>query len=272
MTSAASLDDIASKAPHSPTTGRDADGHEIAQEDKPRSRIVAEYLAHGYTISDSAIQKAIALDNKHGLSARFTNALANFDQKYKATDKAKNVDASYGVTERAMMGWRGIHSYFEKALDTPTGQKVRAFYAQSDKQVRDIHAEARRLADLKGGKNEPETVAGTDKTVCNCGADTGNCPCEAGKCACADCGKASQSAQEEVKKASGGFNPSAAQNKPETVTGTDKTVCNCGADTGHCPCEPGKCACADCGKASESAQEEVKRASGGVHPTATKTG
>jgi hypothetical protein len=232
---------------------------------------VAEYLAHGYTISDSAIQKAITLDNKHGLSSRFTNALANFDQKYKATDKAKNVDASYGVTERAMIGWRGLNSYFEKALDTPTGQKVRAFYAQSDKQVRDIHAEARRLADLKAGKNEPETVAGTDKTVCNCGADTGNCPCEPGKCACADCGKASQSAQEEVEKASGGVNPSA-KNKPETVAGTDKTVCNCGADTGHCPCEPGKCACANCGKASESAQEEVKRASGGINPTATKTG
>ena len=111
------------------------------------------------------------------------------------------------------MGWRGLNSYFEKALDTPTGHRIRAFYAQSDKQVRDIHAEARRLANLKAGKNEPETVAGTDKTVCQCGADTGNCPCEPGRCACANCGKASQSAQEEVEKASGGVNPST-ENKP----------------------------------------------------------
>lgn len=226
MTSASSIDDIASKAPQSPHTGKDSDGQDIAQEDKPRSRIVAEYLAHGYTISDNAIHQAIALDNKHGISARFTSALANFDSKYHATDKAKSMDASYGVTDRAMQGWRGLSSYFEKALDTPTGQRVRSFYVQGDKQVRDIHNEARRLANLKVEKNEPET---------------------------------------EVEKASGG-------NEPKTVSGTDKTICNCAADTGNCPCEEGKCACADCGKASESAKEEVAKASGGVNPTATKTG
>ena len=31
-----------------------------------------------------------------------------------------------------------------------------AFYTQGEKQVRDIHAEARRLADLKSGKGEDE--------------------------------------------------------------------------------------------------------------------
>jgi hypothetical protein len=209
VSSAANLDDLAAKAPQSPSTTKDADGNDVAQEDKPRARIVAEYLAHGYTISDGAIQKAIALDNKHGISARFTSALNNFDQKYHATDKAKSVDQSYGVTNKAMQGLRGLHSYFEKALDTPTGQRVRQFYVQGDKQVRDIHNEARRLADLQAGKNEPETVAGTDKTVCNCNADTGECPCEPGKCACADCGKATKEAKEEVEKASGGVSPTA---------------------------------------------------------------
>ena len=128
------------------------DEHDISQEDKPRSRILAEYLAHGYTISDKTIQNAIALDNKHGISTRFTNALRDFDSKFKATDKAKGIDASYGITEKANAGWRGMTSYFEKALGTPTGQKLASFYTQSDKQVRDIHAEARRLADLKSGK------------------------------------------------------------------------------------------------------------------------
>lgn len=47
-------------------------------------------------------------------------------------------------------------SYFEKALGTPTGQKLAAFYTSGDKQVRDIHTEARRLADLKSGKGEGE--------------------------------------------------------------------------------------------------------------------
>ncbi|KAL9602749.1 MAG: hypothetical protein Q9219_001592 [cf. Caloplaca sp. 3 TL-2023] len=210
VSSAASLEDLAGK-PSAADDGAHRDEHDLSQEDKPRSRIVAEYLAHGYTISDNAIQRAIALDNKHGVSNRFTSALANFDSKYKATDRAKGIDASYGISEKASRGWVGLSSFFEKAVNTPTGQKLAAFYTQSDKQVRDIHAEARRLADLKGGKsngssssssgggsgggskeaNEKtmETVPGTDKTTCSCGGDTGSCPCPEGKCACSGCPK-----------------------------------------------------------------------------------
>ena len=150
----------------SKAAGEDTQDGDISQEDKPRSRIVAEYLAHGYTLSDVAIQRAIALDNKHGVSTRFTNALTSFDSKYKATDKAKGLDASYGITDKATQGWRGITSYFEKAIGTPTGQKLAAFYTSSDKQVRDIHAEARRLADLKTGKpsSGPGTMEPNEKT------------------------------------------------------------------------------------------------------------
>lgn len=134
--------------------------HEIEQEDKPRSRIIAEYLAHGYVISDNAIQQAIALDQKHGFSTRFTSALTNFDQKFSATERAKGLDQSYQISDRAVSGWRGLHSYFEAALNHPSGHKLREFYVQTDKQVRDIHNEARRLADLKQGKGgETQGVA-----------------------------------------------------------------------------------------------------------------
>ena len=128
----------------------------IEQEDKPRSRIVAEYLAHGYSISDQAIQRAIELDNKHGFSSKFTTALNSFDTKYKATDKARGIDERYKLSNQAASGWQSLNHYFEKALSTPTGQKVRDFYRQTDKQVRDIHNEARRLADLKTGKTTTE--------------------------------------------------------------------------------------------------------------------
>jgi len=196
VSSAAGISDLAGT-----NTADDAsrDPSDLTQEDKPRSRIVAEYLAHGYVISDNAIQRAIALDNKHGVSNRFTNALQTFDAKYKASDKAKGIDESYGVTNKVFAGWNTINSYYEKAMGTPTGQKLVTFYTQSDKQVRDIHAEARRLADLKGGKggsskaeNEKtmETVPGTEKTTCGCGGDTGVCPCADGKCACSGCSKA----------------------------------------------------------------------------------
>lgn len=152
VTAAHTIDEIAGD--HAATAGeaKDENKEDLEQEDKPKSRIIAEYLAHGYVISDQAIQQAIALDKKHGFSSRFTSALANFDQKYHATDRAKGIDENYKITDKATSGWQGLSSYFQKALDTPSGRKLRDFYAQTDKQVRDIHNEARRLADLKSGK------------------------------------------------------------------------------------------------------------------------
>jgi RNA recognition motif-containing protein len=154
--SAQSIDDIAGLQATTASDAKDENGHEIEQEDKPRSRIVAEYLAHGYVISDQAIQRAIALDQKHGVSSRFTSALTDFDKKYHATDRARGIDENYKITDKATSGWRGLNSYFEKALGTPTGRKVRDFYMQTNKQVQDIHSEARRLADLKSGKYESD--------------------------------------------------------------------------------------------------------------------
>jgi hypothetical protein len=200
VTTASNIDDVASKAGAAVSSSTPED--HIEQEDKPRSRIVAEYLAHGYTLSDGVIQRAIALDSQHGFSNRFTSALAQFEDKYKATDKAKAVDHKYGVTERTMSAWAGLNSYFEKALNTPTGQKVRSFYVEGDKQVRDVHNEARRLADLKSGKpHDPESVSGTDKTVCKCGGSEGVCGCAPGHCACANCSKGSTEATTEAKEA-----------------------------------------------------------------------
>ncbi|KAL4914725.1 hypothetical protein BDW62DRAFT_189956 [Aspergillus aurantiobrunneus] len=153
---AQSLEDIAGAQGATAAEAKDENHHDIEQEDKPRSRILAEYLAHGYAISDQALQRAIALDQKHGFSSRFTSVLSNFDKKTGATDRARDLDESYKISNKAATGWRGLHSYFEKALGTPSGQKLRAFYSQTDKQVRDIHTEARRLADLKAGKTEAE--------------------------------------------------------------------------------------------------------------------
>merc|ERR1712000_346208 len=242
VTTAGTIEDVAQKAGAAVSSSL-PDDH-ISQEDKPRSRIVAEYLAHGYTLSDNVIQSAIAFDQKNGLSNRFTKALSSFDQKYKASDKAKSVDTKYGVTDKAMSAWSGLNSYFEKAMNTPTGQRVRQYYVQGDKQVRDVHNEARRLADLKAGKaHEPEPVPGTDKTVCKCGGAEGVCGCAPGHCNCANCAKSGQG-----------------DNQPEPVKGTDKTVCKCGGSEGSCPCPAGHCACASCGKSSEGATTEAKEA------------
>ncbi|KAI5918203.1 hypothetical protein F4810DRAFT_693417 [Camillea tinctor] len=131
------------------STSADRDTEDIPQEEKPRSRILAEYLAHGYVVGDVALQRAIELDHKHGVTTRFMNTLTNLDQKYHARDRAKATDQSYGISTRATNIFSGLSSYFEKATSSPTGQKLVKFYTDGQRQVQDIHAEARRLAELK---------------------------------------------------------------------------------------------------------------------------
>ncbi|RDW66502.1 hypothetical protein BP6252_10137 [Coleophoma cylindrospora] len=237
------------------TTNAERDSDDITQEEKPRSRIIAEYLAHGYVIGDTAAQRAIDLDSKHGISTRFLNTLKNIDAKYHPTDKAKAVDQSYGVTAKASNLLTGLTSYYEKAAGTPTGQKLVNFYTQTSRQVQDIHTEARRLADLKkqesssckcGSNSEKcdcapgscscsscansdvKTIPGTNRTVCKCGGAEKECPCPAGQCACGGCSKS------DVKP----------------VAGSEKTTCGCGGNTKVCGCMPGKCSCGSCPKAS----------------------
>jgi len=136
------------------------DSAPIDQSDKPRAGIAAEYLARGYTLSDGILQRAIEIDNKQGISKRFLNYFKQFDTtvgaralgpdqtlsgKVQATfsnaaTQAKTMDAQKGYSKTA-------HDYYSKAISSPFGQKVFSFYTSTSKQVRDIHEEARRMAD-----------------------------------------------------------------------------------------------------------------------------
>jgi hypothetical protein len=107
---------------------------------------------HRYVISDKIIEKALALDQQHGVSSRFTKALTDFDSKYKATENTRALDDKYSVSKTAASAWNSLSSYFDQGINTPTGQKLRKFYDQGSKQVIDVHNEARHLANLKSGK------------------------------------------------------------------------------------------------------------------------
>lgn len=216
----ASLDDLArgKVASHSDETDRE---EEIRQEDKPRSAILAEYLSHGYVIGDNALQKGIALDKQHGISTRFTSVLNKtlntIDTKLHATDRARAVDTSYGVTGRAVTARTTVMQYFEKALSTPTGLKVRSFYVQGEKQVLDIHKEARRLADLrKAEKAGSEGVAKSETVHCTCEGSDGTCKCTPGTCQCAGCNTAKTPVTTQAA--------SVASAVKETVAGTSEKV------------------------------------------------
>ena len=254
VSSAKSIDEIAGEKAASAEEAKDGD-HHIEQEQKPRARIFAEYLAHGYAISDKAIESALAADKQHGYSTKFTQALQNFDSKTQATQKAQAVDTKLGLTQKAYAGWASLTSYFDKAANTPTGQKLRAFYDQGNKTVMDVHNEARHLADLKkqdSGKPDAKSMGvhhlpdpDSDKTTCNCQANTGSCACSEKECVCSGCGKNDLPSAEAMNVHS---LPPPNQNL---------TQCDCAAEAGKCPCPEGKCACKGCSKAKDAGNDKV---------------
>ena len=43
--------------------------------------VAAEYLAKGYTLSDQILQRAIELDQQHGISTKFLSYIQGLDTK-----------------------------------------------------------------------------------------------------------------------------------------------------------------------------------------------
>lgn len=75
--------------------------------------------------------------------------------------KAEQVDKDKGVSER-------FHQYYTKALGTPLGQKVANFYTQTQKQLLDVHDEAKRIAQEKkaaSGAATPAHAEGSTETA-----------------------------------------------------------------------------------------------------------
>ncbi|KAF8967097.1 hypothetical protein BDZ97DRAFT_1917048 [Flammula alnicola] len=130
------------------------------QSDKPRAGIAAEYLAKGYKLSDQILQRAIEIDSKQGISKRFLAYFHTLDKSVgeRALGPDQTISAKVQTTvdhaaqqARALDEQKGYskiaHDYYLKAIASPFGQKVKAFYTETSKQVKDIHEEARRIAD-----------------------------------------------------------------------------------------------------------------------------
>jgi len=146
------LDEEDSEATHIP-------GAPLDQSDKPRAGIAAEYLAKGYKLTDNILQRAIHLDAEKGISNRFLSYFQSLDSSIgskalgpdqtitgkvtstiqTATQQAKTVDEQKGYSKVA-------GDYYTRALSSPLGKHVRAFYTTTSKQIFDIHEEARRIA------------------------------------------------------------------------------------------------------------------------------
>lgn len=134
----------------------------ISQEDKPKAAIVAEYLAHGYTLGDHVVQRAIDFDHKQGISTRFLSFFNNLDKSVgnKVVGEDKTVSGKFNEGAAAVLAKTrevdqkgGVSSkfqeYYNRVMGTSVGQKVQQFYTTTHKQVVDVHEEARRIADEK---------------------------------------------------------------------------------------------------------------------------
>jgi len=148
--------EAASAKPPVAETSKESD--DVEQEDKPHSAIAAEYLAHGYVLSDKAIELAIATDQQYGISSRFLsffNPLATKAQALaqpaidKASTKFSELDDKQGLTLKAKAGAQVGSKYYNYALSLPFGSKVHAFYTSTQKQVFDVHEEALRIKESK---------------------------------------------------------------------------------------------------------------------------
>jgi len=144
-----------------PSIAEDHDHHDIPQEAKPRTAIVAEYIAHGYVLSDSIIQKAVSFDQKHGISSKFLLYFNKLAEQAKArtaeleaqTHIQQNVAGVYAqaddkvkINEKAGKAYGIGKSYYNRILDTEFGQQALKFYTETSNNIKSVHDEASRIA------------------------------------------------------------------------------------------------------------------------------
>jgi hypothetical protein len=189
-------------------------------ENKPKSAILAEYLANGYRIGDAALQKAIDLDKKYKLTSTFATYLGEL---IGAVDNTTGIsETAKATTDKA----KQLANYF---LETSAGKTIVDFYKKEAEQVMDIHNEALRLKGLKdtfGPSADGMPFDGMDDAVhgqtCGCKGKGEKCICDANACACSGCdmdGKPKK-AEAEAKAAPSGQ----LQHAIDDIKGTVKDV------------------------------------------------
>jgi len=146
-------------------------GHnDIDQEHKPRSAIIAEILSQGYVLGDKVISRALDLDKKHGIYKRFAQFLTDLDAKYNIREKSETTDKAYGITDKVSTQSARVVKYFDYAVDKAqerTGLKLREFYAGAVNNALEVHAEARRLAELKKQQQQQQQQGCAEKVETN---------------------------------------------------------------------------------------------------------
>ncbi|RLV91697.1 Protein vip1 [Spathaspora sp. JA1] len=142
-----------SSVAQTPSVSRSGDNLEdVPQEEKPKYAIMAQLLSEGYLLSDKIIAKAIEVDKQRGISTQFRDFVVDLDKKYvhfhdPESTASKNLklaqDQAQGLYESK------LKHYLVAAANHPLGVKIHDFYKGVSSDVLDVHAEAKRLKELK---------------------------------------------------------------------------------------------------------------------------
>ncbi|CAO3688702.1 unnamed protein product [Umbelopsis ramanniana] len=150
----------------------DKDEEETTQEGKPKTKIFAELLAHGYIIQDQVVAKGLEYDKKYAVQTRVTSYLSGLqarakqlDDKYRIWGKALELDQKYKIQEKAQATFNAAQAKAQEALNTPTGQKVQTLANQTIAQVTAVHHEAKRIQTEKVGASATPAAPAAEPTV-----------------------------------------------------------------------------------------------------------
>lgn len=138
--------------------------HDESQEGKPKSKIIAEYLAAGYQLQDQVIAKGLEYDQKYNLSdkvkaylAQLQETVKQLDEKYKLTEtvtaKAGEIDNKYQVQDKV-----------KQVQQHPVAQRVQDIASTTYAQVLAVHEQAKLIAAEKKAASISANSAPTEVT------------------------------------------------------------------------------------------------------------
>jgi hypothetical protein len=113
--------------------------------------ISKQFLSYFQNLDKSVGERALGPDRT--ISGKVQSTVGRAVQQAKIVDEEKGYlkalqDVSFFFfAMKGLFIFYSLKQYYMKAISSPLGQRVRAFYTESSKQVQDIHEEARRIAD-----------------------------------------------------------------------------------------------------------------------------
>ncbi|KAI9593522.1 hypothetical protein BDF19DRAFT_448021 [Syncephalis fuscata] len=142
---------------HRSTEPESSDGN-VSQEEKPKTSIVTELLAAGFSLSVTIINRAKTFDEKYGVMNKAQTAyqqalteLTKLDEKYKVRDmvvtRATALNESYKITDKIYYAANQMQTAATRALETGPGQQASKLLSQATTRAIDTVNESRKLAE-----------------------------------------------------------------------------------------------------------------------------